>query len=161
MCKTITMLYLFTVYCRTWLLDIKITENKIYRLMLTAAVATRVGWKTRLHKVVFWPLLLHGGMCTLTSTVNLKDSKSNRSDKHSTDKEKRKIHAAQTMTKTGKVIAGLQQEELWEGSMNNCTLDHTDGTQDFKTTQRENRIMMPDCFSPLNTFHRNLRTRWL
>lgn len=67
-------------------------------------------------------------MCTPTPTVNLKDSKSNRSDKHSTDKEKRKIHAAQTTIKTGNVITSLQQEELWEGSMDNCTVDQTDDT---------------------------------
>lgn len=95
--------------------------------MLTAAAATtRVGWETRLHQAVSWPPLLHGGMCTLTPTVNLKNSESNRSDKHSTDKEKRKIHAAQATIKTGNVITCLQQEKLWEDSTDNCTLDHTD-----------------------------------
>lgn len=109
-------------------MDVKITENKRYRLVLTAAAAaaTRVGRETRLHQVVFWPLLLHGGMCTLTPTVSLKNSESNRSDKHPTDKEKRKIHAAQATIKTGNVITCLQQEGLWEVSTDNCTLDHTD-----------------------------------
>lgn len=61
------------ILCVLWLLGIKITRSEIYSLILTIK-PTKEG-ETRLYEVVAWPLLLHGGMCALTTNSKLKEIK--------------------------------------------------------------------------------------